>query len=1487
MSLNSPLARRTLIAGCTSALLLAQGCSEKPPTPTAIDSPQFAAGTSLNVNLDQCANLSTPNCSWQNGDLNKNNSAFAEGDVVPFRLALEGLAPGTHTIHINYDFTAGGHKAYDFLASVDATESVDLCAAGGGGVSSLCGTPANQSNLGTADAENFPIETFANPAGFTVAGAIGFAALAADSRQLEMYGGTINSVTVPTHAGNVNGNSAADMTVTFTTSGSAVLLVWGGHLAQSAYWKNTDGTPDGAGEVSGAPWHMRTQQLDNSGNKNQDRSIQPSAIIVAPPNLSVAKTPDGQNVTAGSPITFSIVVTNNGTGPATGVTLIDELPAGTGIDWSLSANPGGCSINGSAPTQTLLCSFGDLAAAATRTVTVTSATSAASCGVYNNTATVSATNQADVTDNGSITVQCPGLSIDKVVTDVDGVGATGTANGAGDVITYRITATNSGDVTLTGVTVSDPLLGTLSCTPTQPAQLAPGASIVCTGSYTVTQADLDNNGGGDGDIDNTATADSDQTESVNDSAAVPLAQLPDLGIDKVVTDVAGGGPNGTVDAAGDVISYQITATNTGNVTLTGVSVTDALLGTLSCTPTQPATLAPGASMVCTGSYTVTQADLNSNGGGDGDIDNTAIADSDQTPPTDDSEDVPLSPTPGLAIDKVVTDVDGAGAAGTANQAGDVIAYRITATNTGNVTLTNVTVTDPLLGTLTCTPSQPATLAPDAAIECTGSYTVTQADLNTNGGGDGDIDNTATADSEETDPVSDSAAVPLQVGAGLAIDKVVTDVDGAGAAGIADEAGDVIAYQITATNTGNVTLTNVTVVDALLGTLSCTPTQPATLAPGASMVCTGSYTVTQADLDGNGGGDGDIDNTATADSDQTAPTSDSAAVPLSGQPSLTIEKATNGEDADAAPGPSIPVGQAVNWTYVVTNTGNVTLTNVTVTDDKLASSAITCAPSSNNVIASLAVGASATCTASGTAVAGQYANVGTATSGTVSDTDPSHYFGAAPNLTISKTPDQTGDTGYSVQPGGTATFTITVGNTGPGPAFNTVLNDTLPAGLTWSESKAECSISSITVSSVSRQLLTCSIGTLNVNSTFTVQVSATVPSDFVQAPPSPAGTPIEIDGNLSDEAAAGKDWATVGLNCLSNPAVGCDLDLPTGSTDNSFGQGTKEDSPVPTVVAGSIPNNKSDLLRFYVANERFVATDYLYLAWERVQAPNGTTNMDFELNQSTLLSANGVTPVRTAGDILIKFDLARGGSTPTLGFHRWVTAASAGGQTPSQACQAASAFPCWGKVTALSGDVAAAINTASVTDPINPGAPRTLDALTFGEARINLQATGIFQPGACVNFGRAYLKSRSSDSFTSEIKDFIAPIPVSVSSCQDRFIDNRAWADADHNDPVSDTGQIKVSQSGGSASVFTAPTSVRLAQAPGSFGLVGASEPLALAPVQAARSNALLETLAVELRAARSAATRQREAWLLSASIQTRVRAVPDYVKPVPRIRRMA
>ena len=105
--------------------------------------PVQAAGGS--VNLDQWASTDK---AWQNGNLNGNNSRYPEGGIVPFRLAVEGLTAGQHSININYDFTAGGHKAYDFLATWDVTNAKPArsAPARGGGISSMCPTmPASSS----------------------------------------------------------------------------------------------------------------------------------------------------------------------------------------------------------------------------------------------------------------------------------------------------------------------------------------------------------------------------------------------------------------------------------------------------------------------------------------------------------------------------------------------------------------------------------------------------------------------------------------------------------------------------------------------------------------------------------------------------------------------------------------------------------------------------------------------------------------------------------------------------------------------------------------------------------------------------------------------------------------------------------------------------------------------------------------------------------------------------------------------------------------------------------------------------------------------------------------------------------------------------------------------------------------------------------------------------------------------------------------------
>src|SRR5207249_3280746 len=121
----------------------------------------------------------------------------------------------------------------------------------------------------------------------------------------------------------------------------------------------------------------------NDGSANASASI-----TVKCPNLAIAKSADAATVSAGDNVGFSVTVTNNGTGTAKSVTVTDPLPSGSGITWSVSPPVTGCSIS----SGILTCSFGDLGPSASASVHVASATTAASCATYPNTASAQATN---------------------------------------------------------------------------------------------------------------------------------------------------------------------------------------------------------------------------------------------------------------------------------------------------------------------------------------------------------------------------------------------------------------------------------------------------------------------------------------------------------------------------------------------------------------------------------------------------------------------------------------------------------------------------------------------------------------------------------------------------------------------------------------------------------------------------------------------------------------------------------------------------------------------------------------------------------------------------------------------------------------------------------------------------------------------------------------------------------------------------------------
>lgn len=289
-----------------------------------------------------------------------------------------------------------------------------------------------------------------------------------------------------------------------------------------------------------------------------------------------------------------------------------------------------------------------------------------------------------------------------------------------------------------------------------------------------------------------------------------------------------------------------------------------------------------------------------------------------------------------------------------------------------------------------------------------------------------------------------------------------------------------------------------------------------------------------------------------------------------------------------------------------------------------------------------------------------------------------------------------------------------------------------------------------------------VGALGAVGAFTAVNASTTGANACTTPAGvslPGSTFEGGDGNMTvDNGPNCTDWANVG-------GLNSDADQPSGSSDNSFGQGTKENAPAVTVVSGSIPPQKSDLLHFYEASEFTNGSNFLYLGWDRTNNL-GSADMDFEINQNATAGFTGttlgaVTLNRTAGDLLVTYDFG-GSGTPGIGLDTWLTAAN--GNTASQ-CQvwdgakgalvsSSSTLPCWGNGEPLNGP--SATSTAAVAGISSDN--------KFGETAINLTAAGVFPAGTCRAFGSAFLKSRSSTSFSSEVKDFIAPEAVNISNC---------------------------------------------------------------------------------------------------------------------------
>ncbi|WP_290050745.1 DUF7507 domain-containing protein [Amycolatopsis solani] len=642
------------------------------------------------------------------------------------------------------------------------------------------------------------------------------------------------------------------------------------------------------------------------------------------PAVELTKTANPPVIHAGDAVTWTVTVHNTGDSPLAPVTVTDDTTTS-------------CSRT-----------FAGLAAGATQTYSCTANPSRTTTSHATATGTDLSGRPVTATASATVTVITPALTLTK--------DAAPAVARPGDPVTFTITVANAGDSPLTEAAVTDDR--TPACAKALGALPPRG-----TQTYSCTApAPAD-------DFTNTATATAkDQlggTVKVTDDAVVDV-------IHPAVSLAAKAAPAQVRE--GDTVTWTITATNTGDVPLTGVAVADDQLAACA----KPlGTLQPQA----TRTYSCTTV-----AGATGFTTKPVVTGTDPTarPVTATAEAAFTVQHPAVAVTAAVT--------GGPFREGDTVPFRITVRNTGDVPLTGLHVTDAQAARTTgCTQVIDGALEPGGTREFGCTATAPADDV------------TRTVRVDATPPVGPDVTASA-VAAVDVIHPAIAITRSADPKVV--RPGDTVTSTITVTNTGDSLLREVSVADQRAP--DCTKSWGA-LEPQAKQ----TYSCTEIA--------GDADYAATAKvtgTDATnRPVTDTAEVPVKViHPAVTI---TN----DAAPA-QVRQGDTVTFTLVVANTGDVPLTDVSVVDSRT--------PACAQPIGTLLPGATQRHSCKVDAGTDNFVSSATAT-GTdptnrqVSATDDAGYTVLHPGLAITQDVH-----GGPFRAGDTVTSTITVTNTGDGP-----------------------------------------------------------------------------------------------------------------------------------------------------------------------------------------------------------------------------------------------------------------------------------------------------------------------------------------------------------------------------------------------------------------------------------------------------------------------
>jgi uncharacterized repeat protein (TIGR01451 family) len=894
-------------------------------------------------------------------------------------------------------------------------------------------------------------------------------------------------------------------------------------------------------------------------------------------NVVIAKTTTTPTVSAGTAINFTITVSNLGNGAANDVAFSDVLPTGAGLSWTENPDSGNCTIGGNP--LTLTCSDIDLTASDGNpggpdqfSVTITSPTTAASCGTYNNTATLTSpyTGSAGPVQ---IVVQCADVEVEKTAVNAQGNPVTEIQTGT-DII-YEIVTTNNGPGTASNVVTTDQLpnlTGVTSWSVDNNVDCSIDVNLLLTCTWgtipngesrTVTVTGESTVGQVCGQFDNTANVTSpsegpNQPTNNNTSTATLSVLCSDVTITKSAED--------NTILPGEPASFTLTVTNLGPDVATGVSVTDDL-------PDGTWNIAPAAGITCpsataTGSITCTlDAPLAVNASlvvvvsrDDITVDDCGpLANNASVSATNEDADALTNNEAQSLITVLCSSLTIAKTpdSGEVYPGGDAV-FSILVTNTGDNDAVDVEVTDTLPdGEWTVT-----TTAGTCDSPATGTF---ECDLGTIPSGESEtitVQRAVTTD--DCGLLNNSATVTASNVSGSqtdggSIEVLCTEI-------LVDKTpddgtvypGETATFTIVVSNEGNEIAQDVELTDTLPAGSWTVTTVPAGLVVSPSNPATGQVTVTIGDI--AVGGEVTITLSRTILSGECFPLSNSATATATNEFPVTGQSLTNTDTGlidvlcaeiglEKSPkGEGIYPGEDAVFTVVVTNYGPNTARNVVVQDtlpdgtwdvvltpgtmtyqivDVQGTTLLVVTagdiPANESVSFTLTrTVATDDCGTIPNDASASSSNEFQGTKGSRSNFDTGSIEVLCTEIEVDKSPD-----GDDIYPGDTATFTITVSNVGGETAKGVTLTDNpLPAG-SWNVVTVPAGL---ITGPVSGSLTNVSLGDIAAGEDVTITLSREATTADCGTINNSASAAITNEFPVNDESLPNSDSASIDVLC---------------------------------------------------------------------------------------------------------------------------------------------------------------------------------------------------------------------------------------------------------------------------------------------------------------------------------------------------------------------